>query len=104
MMSDHARLHPPIHPPTRQTVQEGAPPDFHYVAVLRTCAGGHFKLFLNGCEACDKRCDKYTCGAGGSGGRGGGGGGGDDDRQLLAEVFHVRFGFGAGSNVYMCCI
>lgn len=67
--------------PRPQTVMEGAPPDFHYVAVLRTCASGHFKLFLNGCEACDRRCDKYTCGAAGAD---------SDDRQLLAEVFHVR--------------
>ncbi len=62
-------------------MDKGEPPDFHYVAVLRTCASGHFKLFLNGCEACDKHCDKYTCG---------GAGAAADDRQLLAEVFHVR--------------
>ena len=63
-----------------QTVEGEEEPAFHYCAVLRTCADGHFKLFLNGCEACDKRVDKYTCG---------GAAGCTADRQLLAEVFHV---------------
>jgi len=54
-------------------------PDLYYCAVLRTCSEGHFKLFLNGCEACDRKTDKYTCGSGDR----------CDDRQLLAEINHV---------------
>ncbi|KAM3577754.1 hypothetical protein VYU27_000298 [Nannochloropsis oceanica] len=53
-------------------------PDLYYCAVLRTCSEGHFKLFLNGCEACDRKTDKYTCGSGDR----------CDDRQLLAEINH----------------
>jgi len=56
-------------------------PDLYYCAVLRTCSEGYFKLFLNGCEACDKKADKYTCGSGDR----------CDDRQLLAEINHVSF-------------
>ncbi len=55
-------------------------PDVYYCAVLRSYPDGHFKLFLNGCEACDKVTDKYTCGAGDT----------CEDRQLLAEIRHVR--------------
>lgn len=58
-------------------------PDLYYCAVLRTCSEGYFKLFLNGCEACDKKADKYTCGSGDR----------CDDRQLLAEIYHVSFSF-----------
>jgi len=55
-------------------------PEVSSCAVLRTCSEGYFKLFLNGCEACDKKADKYTCGSGHS----------FDNRQLLAEINHVR--------------
>ncbi|TFJ81699.1 hypothetical protein NSK_006948 [Nannochloropsis salina CCMP1776] len=53
-------------------------PEVSSCAVLRTCSEGYFKLFLNGCEACDKKADKYTCGSGHS----------FDNRQLLAEINH----------------
>lgn len=61
-------------------------PDLYYCAVLRTCSEGHFKLFLNGCEACDRKADKYTCGVGDR----------CDDRQLLAEINHVSIHFFLG--------
>lgn len=58
-------------------------PDLYYCAVLRTCSEGYFKLFLNGCEACDRKADKYTCGSGDR----------CDDRQLLVEINHVSLKF-----------
>lgn len=55
------------------------PSFIHMAYTRRTSSDGHFKLFLNGCESCDKRADKYTCGTGDC----------CDDRQMLAEIFHV---------------
>lgn len=45
----------------------------------RTCGHGLFKLYLNGCEHCDKRTERFTCG-----------GADGNERQLLAEIQHVR--------------
>lgn len=56
----------------------------------RTCGNGHFKLYLNGCEHCDKQTEKFTCGAGSC-----------MERQLLAEVQHVSAEGGGGRGEHV---